>query len=178
MTCLFSGQNAQNLECSQDFKHQKIIILDCTAQHYKQDEGEEDENSKERCWYLYLYGLVLLPLSLDFDQLVGPILQKCHALAKTNPTQEDFNKSFTKEGDEEGSAMKEHSLHSSNCPRLNFLMKFSVLSKMQNVTEQISKSAGKLFLFASSPFCFTSAQWPAFKWVHRGGFQGAHREFK
>ena len=71
--------------------------------------------------------------------------------------------------------MKEHSLHSSNCPRLNFLMKFSVLSKMQNVTEQISKSAGKLFLFASSPFCFTFAQWPAFKWVHRGGFRALTR---
>ena len=70
--------------------------------------------------------------------------------------------------------MKEHSLHSSNCPRLNFLMKFSVLSKMQNVTEQISKSAGKLFLFATSPFCFTSApaQLPAVSNGSIGGLSG------
>jgi len=101
----------------------------------------------------YLFGLVFAFTSLHKKQI------QCHKKISTNLLQK---------GDEEGFAMKEHSLHSSNCPRLNFLMKFSVLSKMQNVTEQISKSAGKLFLFASSPFCFTSAQLPAFKWVHRG----------
>ena len=48
--------------------------------------------------------------ALIFDQFFGQFcIYKYHALAKTNPTQ-NFNKSFTKEGDEEGSAMKEHSL--------------------------------------------------------------------
>ena len=53
-------------------------------------------------------------------------------------------------------------------------MKFSVLSQMQNVTEQISKSAGKLFLFATSPFCFTSApaQLPAVSNGSIGGLSG------
>ena len=67
-------------------------------------------------------------------------------------------------------------LHSANCPRLNILlMKFWVLSQMQNVTEQISKSWGKLFLFAT----FASL-------LHKcplsdgsiGGFQGSRKEFK
>ena len=118
----------------------------------------------------YLYGLVLRSVSLNFCSTfwVNFAKMSCFCKNKSNTLKKISTNLFIKEGDEEGSAMKEHSLHSSNCPRLNFLMKFSVLSKMQNVTEQISKSAGKLFLFASSPFCFTFAQLPAFKWVQRG----------
>ena len=124
----------------------------------------------ERCWYFIFTGWFCIQLASIFAQPLGSILQKmsCFCKNKSNTLKKISTNLFIKEGDEEGSAMKEHSLHSSNCPRLNFLMKFSVLSKMQNVTEQISKSAGKLFLFASSPFCFTFAQLPAFKWVQRG----------
>ena len=148
----------------------KKVISYWNVQHNIINKTKEDEERKERCWYFICTGWFCLQLASIFAQPLGSILQKmsCFCKNKSNTLKKISTNLFIKEGDEEGSAMKEHSLHSSNCPRLNFLMKFSVLSKMQNVTEQISKSAGKLFLFASSPFCFTFAQLPAFKWVQRG----------